>query len=485
MMQILYVKYNRERYAKYQIKTTIQSNSIAEECGDTIVVKSALTNEAEDHIQMIFSNYDLLRKNYQRDVLAKPISYKKGEITFEYIKGESFETLLLKAVQANDRNEFERIIFSFKEFLYTIAGDNYCNYEHIPDGNKAIDVGKKLEGLKCFTISNIDLNLDNIMLNEHGEIKVIDYEWVYPFPIPINFIMFRAFNSFYYSHYLIMQHFISFDSLLAWSEISLTEVNEYISMSQKFASLVGTDNEKANLHKYLKKIIRPSYVEPADHKAQIFINEGQGFSEQNSSYFSLSESSNILRLNLTEYKNIIQLRFDPLQGKGTVQIKKVVLKTAEGITYKPITDHSNSILNLEDYYIFDQDDPQIYYKIDSQYYDSLEIEMIYFDYIPYELIVKVDEHHRSLLNSKSTVEQNWQAIQTEKRLLKQELEKCKLYLEKEQQQNLDWDSKYQQKEKEFKEVSQLLEEKKHEISYIMNTKWWKTRTFIRRFLRKR
>ncbi len=498
-MQILYVKYNRERHAKYQIKTTIKSNPSLQEFSSLFVVKSALTNEAEEHIQKIYSNYHLLKENYKQDALVEPLSYKKGEVTFEYIKGESLESLLLKAVHADNHDEFLRIISLFKKFLHNIAGNNYCDFENSVDFTGLFGEYITLKGLKCFTISNIDLNLDNIMLNEVREMKIIDYEWVYPFAIPINFIIFRAFNSFYYSHYLIMQHFLTFDKLLAWGGVSETEVNVYIRMSQKFASAVGTDEKKANLNKYLKKIIRPNYAEPVDYKAQVFIDEGQGFSEKHSTYFSLTNSINILSVNLSEYKNVSRLRFDPLQGKGTVQIKKVVFKTADGTIYEPLVEYSNSILNLENYYIFDQEDPQIYYKTEDQCYDKLEIEMIYFTHVPYELIVTMNENHNFLLDSKNTIEQNWRVVQNEVQLLQRESDEYKLSLEKMRKENLNLSLKCEQQEnelrnkekliaggqKELEEVNQLLAEKNRDISYMINTKWWKVRERFYKILKRR
>ena len=46
-----------------------------------------------------------------------------------------------------------------------------------------------LEGKEASKMLNIDLTLDNIILEEEsGKPQIIDYEWVFPFPIPVDFI---------------------------------------------------------------------------------------------------------------------------------------------------------------------------------------------------------------------------------------------------------------------------------------------------------
>ena len=52
--------------------------------------------------------------------------------------------------------------------------------------------------LPCIAPANIDLILDNIF-EKDGKYRVIDCEWIFDFPVPVAFIIWRAINELYSS----------------------------------------------------------------------------------------------------------------------------------------------------------------------------------------------------------------------------------------------------------------------------------------------
>ena len=55
------------------------------------------------------------------------------------------------------------------------------------------------EKLQCGRYTNIDMILPNVLI-EGREKKLIDYEWVFDFPIPAHYVAFRILYYYIYSN---------------------------------------------------------------------------------------------------------------------------------------------------------------------------------------------------------------------------------------------------------------------------------------------
>lgn len=51
--------------------------------------------------------------------------------------------------------------------------------------------------MECGKEMNIDMSFDNIIKDQtDSKYKIIDYEWVFSFPIPVKFVIYRAVSAF-------------------------------------------------------------------------------------------------------------------------------------------------------------------------------------------------------------------------------------------------------------------------------------------------
>merc|ERR1712024_396694 len=58
------------------------------------------------------------------------------------------------------------------------------------------------------SIANVDLNFGNIFVDQHNNFEVIDYEWVFEFDTPKEFIIYRALQAFNDYHQIdLRRHF--------------------------------------------------------------------------------------------------------------------------------------------------------------------------------------------------------------------------------------------------------------------------------------
>lgn len=191
-MKILHVKSNNERNKEFQLRTIIFETQ-----GKRFVKKEAISKEAIPHLKRMKENCKELEKSILNPKLklAQIVGETKNSLVFEYIEGVSYQTKYFESLKSSEK-EAENILKNYIDLLYnsfsTVKFDNQNNNSL----NKTFgDLDFSFfKGEVCFEgVSNIDLILSNLIIKE-DEVYIIDYEWVYPFSLPINFSLFRAFE---------------------------------------------------------------------------------------------------------------------------------------------------------------------------------------------------------------------------------------------------------------------------------------------------
>ncbi|WP_431086510.1 coiled-coil domain-containing protein [Paenibacillus sp. 8b26] len=505
-MGTIYSKYSRERAPEYQIKTSIHQDEFM------YVSKTALTDQAVDHIKRIYSNYEILKPVYHPNKLAKPLSYELGSVLFEYLEGKSLDQLVLEAVINKERKLVYEILDVFSNFLETVAEGYYCEFNNTPEFISVFGKKVKLEGLNSFTIANIDLNLDNILMDNDNQLSIIDYEWVYPFPIPLNFIKFRAINSFYYSHYASLQNFIHVEDIFSYVGVSKEEIPDYIDMANKFADIVGTEKELLSLQKYLKKAIPFKFTESVEYRAQLFISSNQEFSEDKSFSFEIKEPEQTIVCDLFQKGQISCVRFDPMEGRGIIRIGEARLIDLEDNIVQISEFSSNADWIGGGYYVFLDSDPQIYYQVENKEYKRIEFSTVYIEEFPEGLMKEVLKKSNSLQNeilinqrnissqeekiSELVVEKN-ELLDTlnemglnlsiVKENLSDKVEEINVLNHKLDSSNQEISSLHQEihgLQRQMQELTFLLTSREQTINDMTSTRWWKIRLFCKRIFRK-
>ena len=75
--------------------------------------------------------------------------------------------------------------------------------------------------MECGKEMNIDMSFDNIMKDQtNSDYKIIDYEWVLPFPIPIKFVIYRAVSAFYTRNGSAMKDIITINEIYECFDIT-------------------------------------------------------------------------------------------------------------------------------------------------------------------------------------------------------------------------------------------------------------------------
>lgn len=203
----IYAKYADGRVEEFRVSTTIVKNRD----GFKKVYKSSITTATNAHIKRIAKSYEELTAQYSgirltpnkgmliegqepTPLIAGVPSKARDKIEFEYINGITLESHI-RELEKN--GEYERIESIMKTYVKLLdSNDDAVTFEKTPEFENIFGKRTFKKEYKAMPISNFDVIFSNIMLDskdlEDGTWTVIDYEWVFDFPIPIPYIIYRA-----------------------------------------------------------------------------------------------------------------------------------------------------------------------------------------------------------------------------------------------------------------------------------------------------
>lgn len=191
-----FVKIHSDREEEFQIYTTIFS--------DGTVSKTPITAKANNHIKKMFDNSG----HMMGKIKCLPCEMKGNSISYDFLRQNSVEDLLVDAIIDDDRTRFFKIIEDFHDALFhnSFESNEYASEEFLKVFKEKSDIT-----FHCHEKSNLDMNFANTFLI-NGKFTSIDYEWIFDFPIPLEYIFYTSFNYHLYSNNLIRE-FTSFEEI--------------------------------------------------------------------------------------------------------------------------------------------------------------------------------------------------------------------------------------------------------------------------------
>lgn len=306
--EVLYAKLNRDRAEQFAIATRIERTD-----GKLQVTKLALTEEAKGHLERM---HDTECKN-PRLLAGK---YAPGSLTYPYLTGNSLGYEANLAIQAHQPEKVRELVQKAYEL---------CMEERIEEKEKNTEKFAEVFGTqmaeKNDTLvrpANIDLILDNIFRD--GEAMfVIDGEWIFDFPIPDKFIIWRTINEIYtnapwFEEQLPRRAFLEEygigeeDAERFWQWADHFE-KEYVKANGLAAYAVPEVG--ISLEEIRTRRIQEMYLD-----STLYLDTGNGFSEEETvkAKTRLTDGKLEVEFRLPKEKSIRTLRFDPLEGRPCI-----------------------------------------------------------------------------------------------------------------------------------------------------------------------
>lgn len=318
--EILFVKYSVERDEKYRIRTEIVKKSD----GTKVVRKVPYGKASAAHVKKMKEWEQKLKKQYGKSgVLVNCCTLSETGAEFEFIKGETLESILDGYLEKNDFAGFTGELIRYKETIEQML----CP--------KPFEAGERFKGIfgeiafdspqMAGEINNIDLIFPNILMKD-GKWNVIDYEWTFDFQIPVKFVIHRALTL-YAEHR--KNRGISCEQLCRMLDISSGEEKIFLEMEHRLQVylLGGTKTMAALQQEYAGKLIDVKEILHRAHRPEMKIYEdfGQGFSEGHSYGMETEEDFyGRRRFTLTVPQGVAAVRLDPCEEPCMVTVNRML-----------------------------------------------------------------------------------------------------------------------------------------------------------------
>lgn len=457
-----YVKISANRSPAYRIATILYDRR-------NEAVKIPLTEAAAKHLQKmsasagkcdgVLKNVACLERGtqYVFPLLKNPSLYSmlktlcdQGKVIDARKKLETFCRSLLANLQVKQQSVSEEFIRVF--------GSDVCT---IP--------------LHWATNLNIDLTASNVMI-EDGGYSVIDYEWIFPFEIPVEYIIWR----------LVMQvqndlQKLQFGEMIEELGIRKEISDVFVKWEQHFANeYIGIVNlnrfAKENLNRVYRVLNGSVKLPDYDRSNALYWDNGSGFSEKNKIIaiaVKIDENEYTVSFALPENHKIERLRWDPIEHCGC-EISILEMETQGTIDRIFAGEYS---IHDGNRWIQYSSDPQLILSGDFEKADSL--------YIHFQLhVFGAEQIYEGLKQMHLASEQEQRRVSEEhEKMLREEARKQEqLWIEesKTREAQLQADAQIQRecileefakREREWKQdhilyVMQLVDEQKKEISMI-------------------
>ena len=241
-----YVKYNRTRKPRFQLKTSIGTGAD----GKKYVRKSALSEAGRDHIQSFEKKYSLLKDMNPRLKILEPELLDGGmTASFPFLTGETMDERLARQI-ADGEIPAEALQKAIDEVLYAELSHT-VTFEVTPAFSEVFGEIPPLSD-HAYTASNIDALFENMMVCG-GDIYCLDYEWVFEFPVPAHYVQYRNL-SYFYRKYKGLLTCGSLEEFLKPFGITAEMVSVYDSMEAHFQSYVHGAEGNDLLERYRQPV---------------------------------------------------------------------------------------------------------------------------------------------------------------------------------------------------------------------------------------
>ena len=244
---VIFAKYNATRKPEFQIVT-----KIVEKDGARLVEKSAVQEAGKAHIASFEKKAELFAENKSAvQALGAALQTEIGAVTFPFVKGVTLDEEL--AAQIVDGKVPVKALEEAFSRVFEFPKEARKPFAPSESFGKVFGEVPALSD-ESYPVSNIDGLFENVM-DVDGKLVFIDYEWVFDFAVPRNFLRWRLFFYFYNRHreQLSCKDLSEFLALFGIDE-ELHAV--YDKMERAFQTYVHGDDCQGTLAPYLHEVKR-------------------------------------------------------------------------------------------------------------------------------------------------------------------------------------------------------------------------------------
>lgn len=242
-----FAKYSRECKREFRIGTEIRYMD-----GKWLVAKKALCKEAKGHITRM-KQFEEKWSGMLPNISCLTGTVLDDAYVIPYVDGTDMDDYLYS--WRNDSAQFVKQVQNIMNKYLTPAEKNMVAFKMTKE-YETIFGNNYLEGDKCLKITNVDCVFSNLKLSGDGKVYNFDYEWIFEFPIPWRYVLWRTLNQLYTKYMIYLKSQISVYDFYGQFEIDAGSARVFEKMERQFSYYVrGKDDEERYLSKYRKKAL--------------------------------------------------------------------------------------------------------------------------------------------------------------------------------------------------------------------------------------
>lgn len=356
MKDVIFSKYSNDRNEHYKIRTDV----LKDEKGRRYAVKTAISEQSKKHIENMYKICTEMKKQFENTMFFPNEGVLVGDsLELEYVEGKSLESVLNDLLEANDYENFTRLIRTYVDEIKKSETEEFVqSQEYFEVFGMEADTDKTEKSMR---ISDIDMIFSNIMVLKDKWI-VMDYEWTFCMSIPLNYIFYRTAH--YYAAHVNPQLLDSINIYELFG-IPANKLDIYEKMERNFQEYVFRGNkplwelykEQGKESHFAEKIIADKIKRNKFKRLQVFKDFGNGF-ENIDEFIPIEpdENGNIV-LDMEIEPGIKIIRIDPAERKCVIHVNEMKGMADEEYDIS----YSSNGLSLDNKTIcFDNEDPQIW-----------------------------------------------------------------------------------------------------------------------------
>lgn len=356
MNKIIYSKFSNDRGRQFKIRTDILEDATGKKC----VVKSALTEEAIAHIHHIDAVYNKLSEKYNGYAEINKCELTDACVELEFLQGNTLDQEINRLYAQGQEEAILALLKQYVEFVsYAADKEPFVVTE---DFLRVFGDVKLPDQLLSTSVADIDLIFENILINDNAW-NVIDYEWTFLFPVPVNFIIYRGIAAFAEGLYAESDKRIEGIDLYEFCNITKEEIVVYKTMINNFERYVMQGGcTMKNIHGMLaapiynpEKAVKDLYGRLGKFAVQVFGDYGKGYDEEKSYFIAPTEENyENVELKIELEDNCQSLRIDPAIGSCIFHITGVYVDDIAWDNYE-----TNGYFIQGNTVLYDHSDPQV------------------------------------------------------------------------------------------------------------------------------
>ncbi len=231
---LIYSKAASNRRLAFAIYTNIYKSRLG-----LRTIKGALFEEGIEQMDRLVASYDSLRTTYSGTEVTIPRVERRDDMTclLDFAEGRSFDEILDESLEHGMLAQVSTQMIEMLEELLVPLGLEGSAQEFIPDEECMRFFGPVSLNHPMHVASGLDMDsvFSNVIVTKTGY-ALIDYEWTYTFPLPIEFLVYRAVKTYVEQN----EKRSAFDPTEVYAHFAITEedIQAFASMEAYFQEVV-------------------------------------------------------------------------------------------------------------------------------------------------------------------------------------------------------------------------------------------------------